>query len=166
MDTIFRGEESWVITQRVVVIFLPTFRDSLWIPSSGVKNPGLLRRVVVISYRRFGTAYPVFRGEESWVITLVVVIFTNVSGRPMDTIFRGQESWVITLRVVVISYRRFGTAYQCGLQGWRILGYYASSGNFYRRFGTAYGYHLQGSRILGYYAESSGNFLPTFPTYR
>jgi hypothetical protein len=75
----------------------------------------------------------------------------------MDTIFRGQESFVITQRVMVISYRCFATAYQSRLQGWIILVYYASSGNFYRRFGTAYGYHLQGSRILGYYTESSGN---------
>jgi hypothetical protein len=57
--------------------------------------------------------------------------------------------WVITQRVVVIPYRRFGTTYQCHLQGFfRTALFWVITQRVvvipYRRVGTTYQSHLQG----------------------
>jgi hypothetical protein len=70
--------------------FSPTFRDNLSVPSAVWV---ITQRVVVISYRRFGTTYP---------------------SHPQS---------VITQRVVVIYYRRFERTYRSYLQSSRILFY-------------------------------------------
>jgi len=55
----------WVTTRRVVVNFLPTFRDKLWVPSSRVMNKkkkkneekNFLRRIVVYKVNLLSSCY-------------------------------------------------------------------------------------------------------------
>jgi len=83
---------------------LPTFRDDLSVPSSGLK---IIQQVVVIYYRCFGTTIgPIFRIKD------YAASGGNLLPTFQDDLSVPSSGLKIMQQVVVIYYRRFGTTYR------------------------------------------------------
>jgi len=98
-----------VITQPVLVYFLPMFRDNLSVPSSGFK---ITQRVVGISWPRFRTAYQAHLQGPRILLAYYAASSGNFLPTFRDNLSVPSSGFKITQRIVAISYWCFGTTYR------------------------------------------------------